>query len=328
MKNYLLESSELEKYFSENDYDILKPVNVVNNKDTVFITAGIQPILSSYLDSNFDSKRVYLAQPVLRTQYIDCISEGNSIAFVNLTTSGVNVSRQEHDSLVNDWLNLFRMIGTDKKDITSKTKEYQRDWGNIFVSGEKTFYYYKNVEIGDTTFFNEVRKNREKVCVDSMSDLGFGLERIRWILNNKSYFDLYSDSAEISPLIKGYLLALGLLLVNDVTPSNKNSGYRMRLLSKKLVDIICANELNESEQNYLIECLKYWKEWQKVNHEVNLEIFRKEYVRNCNRYILNLLEKEGYKNLSSININVSKDILEKKLYAFNIPKEKIKKLIK
>ena len=88
MKNYLLESSELEKYFSEHDYDILKPVNVVNNKDTVFITAGIQPILSKYLDSNLNSKKVYIAQPVLRTQYLDCISEGSSIAFVNLTTSG------------------------------------------------------------------------------------------------------------------------------------------------------------------------------------------------------------------------------------------------
>ena len=161
-----------------------------------------------------------------------------------------------------------------------------------------------------------------------MSDVDFGLERIKWILNNKSYFDLYSDSTEISLLIKGYLSAIGLLLVNDVTPSNKNSGYRMRLLSKKLVDIICANELNEKEQNYLIECLKYWKEWQKNNQEVNLDIFEKEYIRNCNSYILNLLEKEGYQNLSSININVSKQELETKLFDYNIPKEKIKKLIK
>ena len=54
------------------------------------------------------------------------------------------------------------MIGTDKKDITSITKKYKRDWGNIFVSGEKTFYYYKNIEIGDTTFFNEIKKMEKK----------------------------------------------------------------------------------------------------------------------------------------------------------------------
>lgn len=68
-----------------------------------------------------------------------------------------------------------------------------------------------------------------------MSDLGFGLERIRWKIVNKSYYDLYNSFDNIDIKVKAYLSALALLTVNDVKPSNKNAGYRVRLFSKKLI---------------------------------------------------------------------------------------------
>ena len=161
-----------------------------------------------------------------------------------------------------------------------------------------------------------------------MSDVGFGLERIRWCINNESYFNLYSDSKEILPEIKAYLSVIALLMVNGVKPSNKNSGYRARLFSKRLVNLLDGIELTGTLQNYLYECIRYWKDWQEINKKVDIDIIQNEYTRNCNRYIIEKLKSEGYNNISGININISREELKRRLASSGVEKEKIKKLIR
>ena len=161
-----------------------------------------------------------------------------------------------------------------------------------------------------------------------MSDVGFGLEKIRWLINGGSYFDLYSDSSKIDSYIKAYLSVIALLRVNDIKPSNKNYGYRARLFSKKLVNLLEAKTLSLELQNYLMEALKYWKIWQDIDNEIETDIIEQEYIRNCNRYIIDILTSEGYNNLSGININVSREEFKKKLLSSMVEPEKIKKLLR
>ena len=59
-----------------------------------------------------------------------------------------------------------------------------------------------------------------------------------------------------------------------------------------------------------------------------MESFYNEYIRNCNRCIINKLTQEGYQNISGININISREELKKRLISSNIDSEKVKKLIK
>ena len=64
MKIRLLIANDLKKYFLERGYNCVKPYQIVNNNDTVFITAGIQPILSDYRNSKLNdnaSKKIYLS---------------------------------------------------------------------------------------------------------------------------------------------------------------------------------------------------------------------------------------------------------------------------
>ena len=68
------------------------------------------------------------------------------------------------------------MLG-DKVDIDN--------WNNINLEGNRTFYYYNNIEISDTTFFKKVDNDK----IETMCDLGFGIERLRWCVNNASYYD-------------------------------------------------------------------------------------------------------------------------------------------
>ncbi len=329
MKKDLLSAQDLKKYFLDRGYNCLQPHQVVNNKDTVFLTAGIQPIVSLYRKNLLDSnKKIYISQPVIRTQFKDSTCEGTSIAFVNSTTSGFNISEMEHNILVKDFLNLFYELGMKQSDISSKTENYERLWGDLIVTGKTTFHYYKDIELGDTTFFTSIKRDGKNIGIDSMSDVGFGLERIRWCVSGKSYFDMYENSSELESEVKAYLSVLALLAVNNVLPSNKNSGYRARSFSKTLVRILHGRDFSEREEAYLIECVKYWKDWQEINKDIDLSLIKNEYIRNCNRYIIDQLAKEGYDNLSGININISREELVKRLLASSVDENIVKKMIK
>lgn len=330
-KEDLIYAKNLKKYFEDKGYNCIKPYQISNNTDTVFLTAGIQPLLSNYrlnrLQLN-NCEKIYLSQPVIRTQYQDSISEGSAIAFINSTTAGFNISESEHNQLVYDWIDLFYLLGFNSKELSSSSKEYIRNWGDLLVEGKKTFFYYKGIELGDTTFFTRITKNGENIGLDSMSDVGFGLERIRWCLNNKSYFDVYSESNKLTPEIKAYLSAIALLTVNDILPGNKNTGYRSRQFSKKLTTLLSGRSFNELENLYLNECITYWKDWQEKNIYIDINVIKTEYMRNCNRYIIDLLIKEGYANLNGININISRDELDKRLLMAGVESSKVKKLVR
>lgn len=325
----LMLHNQTNNFFKEKKYNCLKPYQIVNNNDTVFVSAGIQPILKDYREGKIENyNKVFVAQPVIRTQYINYIDEGSSIAFTNITSSGFNNSEEEYNKMVKDWYEFMEEIGISSKKIITVSDIYEDIWDDLEVIGRRTFHYYKDVEIGDTTFFSKVTKDNKKINIESMSDLGFGLERLRWVSNDKSYFDLYSDAKKIDVNIKAYLSVIALLAVNNVKPSNKNSGYRARLFSKRLVSLLEGSNLDEDQNGYLDECIKYWLEWQDNNINFDKNIILNEYIRNSNRFIIDLLTKEGYKNLLGININISRDELNKRLISSGVDEERVKRLVR
>lgn len=58
----LIESYNLKQHFKDRGYNCLEPYKVVNKKDTVFVSAGIQPILADVQDTKFKiiKKFIYL----------------------------------------------------------------------------------------------------------------------------------------------------------------------------------------------------------------------------------------------------------------------------
>lgn len=329
MKNILSDSNRLKSFFKEKNYTCLKPYSIINNNDTVFVSAGIQPLLYDYRKNKFSNvEYLYVAQPVIRTQNSNMVEEGSSIAFTNLTTSCFNHSEEEHNNMLNHWYELLYETGIRKEDITVNSDIYETKWGDIELCGKRTFHYYKNVEIGDTTFFTKIVDDNSKKIADSMSDLGFGLERLRWLVNGNSYYDLYSNSQGLDINLKAYLSVIALLAVNNVKPSNKNFGYRARMFSKKLVNLLEGRNLNFNEEQYLEECIEYWKEWQEKLDFQNKQIIMDEFIRNGNRYILDQLSSQGFENLSGININISRNELEKRLIGCGVDIEKVRKLVR
>lgn len=329
MENYLLDPKSLKRFFAQKNYECSKPYSIINNSDTVFVSAGIQPLLKSYRDGKINDKtKMYLSQPVIRTQYSDSIKEGTSLAFINTTTASFNNSESEHLKMIQDWYELLFELGMKKDDITSRSDIIETKWGDLKLKGNRIFHYYKNLELGDTTFFTKVESQNNNLNLETMSDLGFGLERLRWKLTNNSYYDLYSNSSAISSEIKAYLSAIALLTVNKIKPSNKNTGYRARLYSKKLVSLLNGRNFNKSELLYLDECIKYWTTWQEISDDIDTSMIMNEYIRNGNRHLVDILSEEGYKNLDGININNSREELIKRLKTSGVEEKKISQLTK
>ena len=324
--NKLLLSKDINQFFQDRDYTIVKPSNIINNnKDTVFISSGIQPLLFGYLKKELESNKEYfVAQPVIRTQYLEQLSEGTSLAFVNSTTSKFNLSEEDYQKLVKDWLEFFYSLGLEKDKITTTNDFYEDTWKDLSLSGKRTFYYYDNLEIGDSTFFTKVDHKE----IESMCDLGFGVERVRWCTNKgKSYFDFDKDTKHLSPEEKALISAITLLAINGVIPSQKNSGYRARLFSKHLADLLSAKKLSEADLEYFKDCIKYWKDWQKPEKELDFSLIENEYERNCNSIIKSELLEEGYK-INGINVNISWDEMKKRLQSSGVPKERIKRIVR
>ena len=329
MVDILLNSDKLNAFFKGKGYRCVKPYSIVNNNDTVFVSAGIQPLLRDYREGKINSQcKVYVSQPVIRTQYSAAIDEGSSIAFTNLTSANFNHSETEHYEMVKHWYELLYELGVKKDDLSSKSDIYKTKWGDLSLYGERTFHYYKGVEIGDTTFFTKIFDETSISVADTMSDLGFGLERLRWLINGNSYYNIYSDSQNLNVELKAYLSVISLLAVNNVKPSNKNTGYRARKFSKELVTLLNGRSLDLEEKSYLDECIRYWKHWQKQPDFHDSNIIINEFVRNGNRYIINQLSAEGIDNLSGIDINISRNELRNRLINSGVDQEKIKKLIR
>ena len=159
----------------------------------------------------------------------------------------------------------------------------------------------------------------------SMSDTGFGLERLKWCLNNnRSYYDLFSDRSNISPEKKAIISAIGLIATNGIQPSQKSAGYRARSFSKKLVDMNNGKDLTINEQKYLIESIKYWRNFQRIDlkkeeaKNILFSSISKEYTRNSNGYLLSTLSEEQRSLVKKINVNLSKEEFIKRLKSAKI----------
>lgn len=326
----LLHSKDTNNYFSSNGYDVIFPYPIVNKRDTVFTSAGIQPLLRSYLAKELNSdKKYFVPQSVIRTQFFDHLAEGTSLAFINGTSAKFNLSEEEYNKLVSDYINYFYESGLAKKRITSvkENEPYIDNWNGIELIGDRTFYYCDDLEIGDTTFFKSVSNpNIETFC-----DLGFGVERVRWSQDrDKSYFDLETDTKDkLSPREKGLISAISLLTLCEVKSSNKGNGYQAKRYFKALVKLLDRKDIEGEVLKYFNECLAYWRDWQKVDIKLTdveaMKRISEEYIKNCMLVIIDELANEGYPvRAISKKLGITWDEFEFKLKQSGVPKEKIK----
>lgn len=306
--------SFLNNYFNDRGFNISLPTPLINQKGTtLFVCAGVQ-VLDNIIhqEAPVPLKPLFVAQPVLRTQFIDNICEGTSTSFINVSTCHLNGSQEQHYQYLQTWLDLFVQLGLNKDDFSFKNKPYQQQWGDKIINSQKMFIIYDGLEIGDASYIQDLpQKTRPNL---TLSDIGFGLERIKWILQGGSYFDILGDgrvSHEITGDVAACSHTLSLLAGEGLKPSNKEHGYRFRLFSKKLVNNALGEHLISQEQAK--KYYNYWEKWTKLVSPLNqsIESLAQENTRNFNRLLLDKLSTHCPD--VELNINQPTDMLIKQL---------------
>jgi len=304
----------LSQHFADNGHTVVAPLPLINRGGTtLFVCAGVQildPII--HQEAPIPSDPVFVAQPVLRTQFIDCVGEGTSTSFINVSTCQINVDQGEHFRCLQTWIDLFVRLGLNKDDFYFKTKPYEQQWGDRVVKGEKMFIVYDGLEIGDASYVpNLPQKNRTDL---SLSDIGFGLERIKWIMQGGSYFEALGEGLVVTGIDEVAIACchtLSLLAGEGLRPSNKSQGYRFRLFSKKLVTATLGVHPVVLEQ--IGSYYDYWKKWNNLPESKDwvLQAIAQENTRNFNRVLLNKLSEE-YSDVG-LDINQATAVILKRL---------------
>ncbi len=312
----------LNNYFAQSNFQVLTPIPLINRGgSTLFTCAGVQ-VLDNVIHDEIaiPSKPVYIAQPGLRTQFIDSIGEGTSTSFINISTCQVNINQQDHFKHLQTWIDLFKLLGLEESNLYFKTKPYEQQWGDKVVKSEKIFVVYDGLEIGDASFMSDIpQKTRPNI---SLSDIGFGLERIKWILQGGSYSDVLGEgriSKDLDPITVACSHTLSLLAGEGLKPSNKEHGYRFRLFSKKLVNqTLGAHTLSTNQVRSYFE---YWEKWMTLSttEDEAIKLISTENMRNFNRILIDKLS-EKFPDVG-LDINQTTPVLIKRLKGTSVDPE-------
>ena len=321
-----LENPEyLENFFQTKNYNIIKPQSILQkNGTTLFTSAGVQ-ILDDYIfnEKELVNEKMFVAQPVIRTQFINAVKDGTSTSFINISTEKLNPTMAEHFSSIKDWLSLLNDFGINKKDLDIFNRKGEPSWGEKKFKNNIMIFFYKGLEIGDAIHAYDIpQTNRENI---SFSDIGFGVERLKWSLGGHNYFD-YKHNNLLSPKVLDYCKTLALLSASNLEPSNNNQGYRLRQFSKRLQQEFPGKI--DSTKNLLMCYYNFWSKW--VNLEKgpkeSIEVIEKENERNFNRILLDKLS-EKYNDVG-IDINLSTEEVLKLLKGTSVEEDHLNKVLK
>lgn len=319
----------LKNYFLEKGY-INIPAKSIVNKDgsTILTTAGVQILDKAiFAEEDVPKEKMFVVQPVIRSQFLDCISEGTSTSFINISTEKVNPTIEEHFQSLEDWLSFLTQLGFSNKQLALSLRTTQPKWGDKKYHNKVIDVYYDNLQIGDATLNMDIpQKTREPLRI---SDIGFGLERIQWLLRGGSYFEIEDkelfkkyNNNKLLDCAKGMTLLTG----SGVLPSNNNEGYRLRQYSKRFID--ASLPFNHELDNLFNYFYQFWSGIAKFSVNINemRNIITKENERNLNREIISRLQAKH--DDVDIDINQPTKDLLKALRGTSVDQEFLMSIIK
>lgn len=295
---------------------------------TIFTSAGIQHIETILREKgDLDRDLFAVAQPVIRSQFMDKVKDGTSTAFINFSVGAIDTDVNEFNMLCQKLSSMIIHRGVPVEALKYKVETIPDKWGERAFTKTVLTIYAKEIEIGEGVFIHDYPvKDDRKIAI---ADVCLGVERLNWAINpDKPYLEgfdsFYSDAVDSNAATATIdCIRTSVLMAGEgVRPSHNDPGFRLRRLSKKFVD---RNRETEFDTQNLIESSwKYWEKWG-FKPEVSMDevesVLKSENVRNYNNMILLLIEKNGGPKINS-NINQPTESLLRQLQNSLPPKVK------
>ncbi|NWF65811.1 MAG: hypothetical protein HXY38_16185 [Chloroflexi bacterium] len=318
------------------DVEIIRPEAMCrpSGETTLFTTAGIQRIESLLRGGQeFEKVSYVVAQPVIRSQFMDRARDGTSSSFVNLSVIDIRSTPKEFILRCDELIDLVVSHGAGPEDLRFTIVTDEVTWGQKKFHNISLTLHYHEVELGECVYiYDYPLDGHERI---SIIDLGFSTERLQWgIRPNRNYFPDFDliyeslsnvDSSSVTAIIDA-VRSMVLIAGEGIVPSNNNHGYRLRQFSKRYIARTLGVHINDKE---LVRIA--YEAWQRTGHQfsASLEeteaIITRENQRNFNAAFLAKVTSSGLGKIY-VDINQSTDSFLKQV-RFSIPEEKIKNIL-
>lgn len=325
---YLLDegiySGDVQNENSSEHIPIIKPDRVLRPEGdtTIFTSAGIQHIETLERDKiSLEGVRFKIAQPVVRSQFMDKIKEGYSTAFIDETVTQLGVSDEDFFSMCKQMIidSLNHDADIQKYHLTIEPQDDR--WGQKKFTKLVVTLYYDGNEVSEGVYIDKFPKIDGQIV--SVAETTHGAERFNWIhRKNKDqpYFigfeEFYrlNNEDDVARIIDPVRTAT-LMLMQGIIPSHKDPGFRLRQLVKRFVERNA--EASFSEDRLLDLSYDFWLEnntkWI-VGKVEAWELLKKEMTRAQNVYIVSHIERNIGKKIK-VDVNLSTDEFIKRIYS-------------
>lgn len=294
----LNESKDVERFFEGFERLEPEPVRRPLGESTVFTTAGVQRVESMLREhAEIAEKKFLVAQPVIRSQYMDAVKEGFSTSFVDVSIEHVNATMGDFFEIYKLLLALLINQGIPLRDIRVTISESTDQWGKKKVTKNTITFYVGQVEVSECVYIPDYSlDDGAKIAI---ADGCFGMERFCWGTGKHSFyyqdFDQFYTSDHDRNDISGVIDAVrtGVLIAREgVVPSHKDPGYRLR---QCMTRFFLRNRLIKLDIEKLVSiAVDYWTKWStesKLDKIALFEILRKEIERAHNVAFLSEFKK-------------------------------------
>lgn len=263
-------------HFQNSGLQKFETLNMNHGFNTDFVSAGIQVFSPEFASKLIVTpKEGFIAQPSLRMNSRSPSS--GSLSFVNLCTAAIKITPDRHATLVDSWLSFLSSAGLHASRMKLVFRSKQENWGFGDFHSEQMFFVYMGEELGEASYIVDLFSKQTQT---SLSDIGFGLERITWAVNwfMCDYADLISNPALTgSSELHDASRTIALLLTSGLAPGSKGAEGNFRKIVKTCSELGTTSEILIC----VIHFLKFWSAFYQtsVNYSEALAIIGRELDR-------------------------------------------------
>lgn len=231
---------------------------------TVFTTAGVQRVETILRErGRLERETFAVAQPVVRSQYMDRAKEGTSSAFVNFSVI-------QTESTVEGFAGICRQLsamvvdrGADPGSVTFKVETLGDRWGDREFTKTVLTLYVAGTEVGEGVYLHDYPATPESRV--AITDVCFGVERLNWAVAGGRYFRGFEPFYEgvPDPDVAGAaidsLRSATLVAGEGVLPSHVDPGFRLRRLCKRFAERNVATGI--APKDLIAASYGHWQRW-------------------------------------------------------------------
>lgn len=226
--------------FAEKGITQAPPLPLRWSRETDFTISAVQALDPHLkLCRPYTYRQGYLAQPVVRftgkRDNSGHLADGFLTAFVNLSCILPIGDLAEHAQILDTWLTGLSRLGLHARhiEIQGATTPWQRHQ----VQGITLRIHHNRFEIGDIVLLWNA-----DMPTYMATDLGSGLERLRWAITRRAWPSVVHGSLadHADPTVLDSVRAATLIAGSGISPSDRGPGHALRRLARSIPESSAA----------------------------------------------------------------------------------------